>query len=119
MTFDPLTNEFTTGPNDTTLVLVFGSQNFTIGTYTVPGFPESFCILDGPDNSNLAFKQYDPGQLQINITRITSDSIFGSYSGALREIIDFSLDSLGNLVPIYSNQIDSVSTQFGVKRDPC
>lgn len=117
--FDPATNTYSTAPNDTSLVLVFYSQNMGVGTYTIPSFEDAFCVLDGPDNSNIAFRQYDPSQLVVNITRVTTDSIFGNYSGALPEVIDFTIGPLGNVIPVYSGVIDSVSTVFGVRRNPC
>lgn len=114
--FDPADNSYSTAPGDTSLVLVFAAQNFGIGSYTISNFEDAFCILDIP---GALFRQYDPTGLAIDITRITIDSIFGSYTGALPEVIDFSFDPLGNLVPVYSGVIDSVSTVFGVKRNPC
>jgi hypothetical protein len=114
--FDPATRTYSTAPNDTSLVLVFNSQNFGIGSYTIARFEDALCLLDAP---GALFKQYDPTQLAINITRLTTDSIFGDYSGALREISGFTVDPQGNLVPTYTGVIDSVSTVFGVKRNPC
>jgi hypothetical protein len=114
--FDPATNSYSTAPNDTSLVLVFFSQNFGIGSYSIARFEDAVCILDAP---GALFKQYDPTQLAINITRLTTDSIFGDYSGALREISGFTVDPQGNLVPTYTGVVDSVSTVFGVKRNPC
>lgn len=115
--FDPSNNSYSTAPGDTSLGLIFfTSQNFGIGSYSVTNFRDAFCILDIP---GALFRQYDPTGLVINITRITTDSIFGSYSGALPEVINITVDPLGNVVPIYSGVIDSVSTIFGVKRNPC
>jgi hypothetical protein len=114
--FDPATNAYSTAANDTSLVLVFTSQNFGIGTYTIARFEDALCLLDAP---GALFKQYDPTQLTVNITGITTDSIFGNYSGALPEVIGMNVDPLGNLVPVYSGVVDSVATSFGVKRNPC
>lgn len=114
--FDPATNTYSTAPNDTSLVLVFFSSNFGIGAYTIANFEDGICLLDAP---GALFRQYDPTTLAINITRLTTDSIFGDYSGALREISGFTVDPQGNLVPTYTGVIDSVSTVFGVKRNPC
>ena len=114
--FDPATNAYSTAPGDTTLLLVFNTPTAAIGTYTVSTFENAFCLLDAPGS---VFRLYDPTQLTINVSRVTPDSIFGSYTGPLLEFTSFNIDSLGNLIPIYSGVVDSVSTVFGVKRNPC
>jgi hypothetical protein len=114
--FDPLNNDYSTAPGDTSLFLVFNSQAASIGSYSIANFEDAFCLLDAPGN---IFRLYDPTQLAINITRITPDSIFGDYSGALLEYISLNIDSLGNVTPVYTGVVDSVSTIFGLKRNPC
>lgn len=114
--YDPLTGEWSTGINDTTFLLMFDSPNFGVGPYVIAGPFEVFCWLDVPQMQTI--RQYDASQLQVFISRITVDSIFGSYAGPLREM-ELGLDSLGQLVPIYSGVIDSVSAVFGVIRNPC
>jgi len=114
--FDPATNAYSTAPGDTSLFLVFNTTSAAIGSYNISNFQDAFCLLDAPGN---VFRLYDPTQLAINITRVTPDSIFGNYSGPLLEYTSFSFDSLGNIIPVYSGLVDSVSTVFGLKRNPC
>lgn len=116
VTWDPITRSLSAGANDTMLALVWESPTAAIGTYTFTNWYDAFCIIDIP---GVLFRQYDPSGLTVNIVRITTDSIFGDYSGALREFSGFTLDPSGNLVPTYTGVVDSVSTVFGVKRNPC
>lgn len=113
--YDPITRSLSTALNDTTFALIFQSLSSGIGTYTIASPFDAVCFLDAPGQ---IFRQYDASQLQINISRITADSIFGSYAGALPEM-QIGVDSLGNLIPIYSGVIDSVNAAFGVRRNPC
>ncbi|MBA4302597.1 MAG: hypothetical protein C0424_00060 [Sphingobacteriaceae bacterium] len=114
--WDPITRSLSAGANDTMLALIWNSPAAAIGTYTFASWVDAFCIIDIP---GVLFRQYDPSGLTVNIVRITTDSIFGDYSGALREFSGFTLDPSGNLVPTYTGVVDSVSTVFGVKRNPC
>lgn len=114
--WDPITRSLSGGANDTMLALIWNSPTPAIGAYTFANWDDAFCIIDIP---GVLFRQYDPSGLTVNIVRITTDSIFGDYSGALREFSGFTLDPSGNLVPTYTGVVDSVSTVFGVKRNPC
>ncbi len=116
ISWNPSTRTLAAGPNDTMLALIWETPTASVGTYTIANQEDAFCFLDVPGNM---FRQYDATGLTINIVRITTDSIFGDYSGALRVISGFQLDPSGNLVPVFSGAIDSVSTSFGVKRNPC
>lgn len=114
--WDPITRSLSAGANDTMLALIWNSPTAAIGTYTFASWIDAFCIIDIP---GVLFRQYDPSGLTVNIVRITTDSIFGDYSGALREFSGFTVDPSGNLVPTYTGVVDSVGTVFGVKRNPC
>ena len=116
VTWDPATRALSAGANDTMLALVWGSPAAAIGTYNFANWDEAFCFIDIP---GVMFRQYDATGLTVNIVRMTTDSIFGNYSGALREFSGFTVDPSGNLVPTYTGVVDSVSTVFGVKRNPC
>ena len=116
--YDPTTGHIqTSNPNDTMLVVIWESQNSGTGTY-VPSslnsmFP-GYCVMQTPTS----FVEYDASQLQINITKLTTDSIYGNYNGALNEII-WQMDSAGNHVPVPTGQVDTVNATFGVLRAPC
>ena len=116
VTWDATTRSLSAGPNDTMLALIWGSPTAAIGAYTFANWDDAFCFIDIP---GVMFRQYDATGLTVNIIRITTDSIFGDYSGALREFSGFTIDPSGNLVPTYTGVVDSVSTVFGVKRNPC
>lgn len=116
VTWNPATRSLAAGANDTMLALIWNSPSGTIGSYTFASWEDAFCIIDIP---GVLFRQYDPSGLTVNIVRVTTDSIFGDYSGALREFSGFTLDPSGNLVPTYTGVVDSVSTVFGVKRNSC
>ncbi len=116
VTWDAVTRSLSAGSNDTMFALVWQSPAAAIGTYTFANWDDAFCLIDIP---GVMFRQYDPTGLTVNIVQITTDSIFGNYSGALREFIGLQLDPSGNLVPTYSGVVDSVSTVFGVRRNPC
>lgn len=116
VTWDATTRSLSAGANDTMLALVWESPVAAIGTYTFANWDDAFCFIDIP---GVMFRQYDPTGLTVNIVQITTDSIFGNYSGALREFMGFTVDPSGNLVPTYTGVVDSVSTVFGVKRNPC
>ena len=114
--WDPITRSLSAGANDTMLALIWNSPTAAIGSYTFASWDDAFCIIDIP---GVLFRQYDPSGLTVNIVRITTDSIFGNYSGTLREFSGFTVDPSGNLVPTYTGVVDSVGTVFGVKRNPC
>lgn len=114
--WDPITRSLSAGANDTMLALIWNSPTAAIGSYTFASWDDAFCIIDIP---GVLFRQYDPSGLTVNIVRITTDSIFGNYSGTLREFSGFTVDPFGNLVPAYTGVVDSVGTVFGVKRNPC
>jgi hypothetical protein len=116
VTWDPATRTLTAGANDTMLGLVWESSSSALGTFTFSSWQDAVCFIDIP---GVLFRQYDPAGLTVNIVRITPDSIFGDYSGGLREFSGFQLDSSGNVVPTYTGVVDSVSTVFGVKRNSC
>lgn len=116
VTWDPATRSLSAGANDTMFALVWPSPTAAVGSYTFTNWDDAVCLIDIP---GIMFRQYDATGLTVNITRITTDSIFGNYSGALREFNNFQLDPAGNLVPVYTGVVDSVSTVFGVKRNPC
>ncbi len=116
VTWDPATRVLAAGANDTMFGLVWESTASILSTYTFSSWNAAICFIDIP---GVLFRQYDPSGLTVNIVRITTDSIFGDYSGALREFSGFTLDPFGNLVPTYTGVVDSVSTVFGVKRNPC
>ena len=85
--YNPLASNFqTTDPNDTMLVVIWNSTNSGTGTYVPLGLnsmnPE-FSVLQTPNSS----VTYDASQLQIQITKVTPDSIYGSYNGSLTEIV--------------------------------
>jgi hypothetical protein len=114
--WDPITRSLSAGTNDTMLALIWESPTAAIGTYTFANWDDAFCLIDIP---GVLFRQYDASGITVNIVRITTDSIFGDYAGALREFSGFTLDPFGNLVPTYTGIVDSVSTVFGVKRNSC
>jgi hypothetical protein len=116
VSWDPNTRTLAAGPNDTMLALIWKTPTASIGSYTIASQEDAFCFIDIPGTM---FRQYDATGITINIVRLTTDSIFGDYSGTLRVISGFQLDPSGNLVPIFSGAVDTVSTTFGVKRNPC
>ena len=114
--WNPATRSLRAGANDTMFALVWPSPTAAIGSYTFANWDDAVCLIDIP---GVMFRQYDATGLTVNITRVTTDSIFGNYGGALREFNNLQLDPAGNLVPVYTGVVDSVSTVFGVKRNPC
>jgi len=111
--YDPLVSNFqTTDPNDTMLVVIWNSTNSGTGTYVPLGLnsmnPE-FSVLQTPNSS----VTYDASQLQIQITKVTPDSIYGSYNGSLNKVI------FQNGIPFPTGQIDMVNATFAVMRIPC
>ena len=111
--YDPLANNFqTTDPNDTMLVVIWNSTNSGTGTYVPLGLnsmnPE-FSVLQTPNSS----VTYDASQLQIQITKVTPDSIYGSYNGSLNKVI------FQNGIPFPTGQVDMVNATFAVMRTPC
>lgn len=116
--YDPLTGTvYTASPNDTMMVLLWVSQTSGVGSFTTGGMNSMMpgsCFMQTPTS----FTEYDPTQLQINITKLTADSIYGNYSGALNEII-WVVDSTGNHIPMPTGQIDTVAATFSVLRTPC
>ncbi len=115
--YDPATQEFLPDMNDTTFAVAWLANYSTVGTYTIPNpLSEAECFMIAPT----FIRFYDPSQIQIDVTGITTDSIFGTYHGALPELIDLQIDTVtGNLVPTYSGVVDSVATTFRVQRNPC
>lgn len=116
--YDPIAGHIqTANPNDTMLVVIWESQNSGTGTFVPSGlnsmFP-GFCIMQTPTS----LVEYDASQLQINITKLTTDSIYGNYNGALQRVI-WQVDASGNHVPVPTGQVDSVNATFGVLRGPC
>ena len=111
--YDPLVSNFqTTDPNDTMLVVIWNSTNSGTGTYVPLGLnsmnPE-FSVLQTPNSS----VTYDASQLQIQITKVTPDSIYGSYNGSLNKVI------FQNGIPFPTGQVDMVNATFAVMRTPC
>lgn len=111
--YDPLVSNFqTTDPNDTMLVVIWSSTNSGTGTYVPLGLnsmnPE-FSVLQTPNSS----VTYDASQLQIQITKVTPDSIYGSYNGSLNKVI------FQNGIPFPTGQVDMVNATFAVMRMPC
>lgn len=111
--YDPLVSNFqTTDPNDTMLVVIWNSTNSGTGTYVPLGLnsmnPE-FSVLQTPNSS----VTYDASQLQIQITKVTPDSIYGSYNGSLNKVI------FQNGIPFPTGQVDMVNATFAVMRMPC
>ena len=111
--YDPLVSNFqTTDPNDTMLVVIWNSTNSGTGTYVPLGLnsmnPE-FSVLQTPNSS----VTYDASQLQIQITKVTPDSIYGSYNGSLNKVI------FQNGIPLPTGQVDTVNATFAVMRMPC
>ncbi|MDB2473639.1 hypothetical protein N9W70_04225 [Schleiferiaceae bacterium] len=111
--YDPLVSNFqTTDPNDTMLVVIWNSTNSGTGTYVPLGLnsmnPE-FSVLQTPNSS----VTYDASQLQIQITKVTTDSIYGSYNGSLNKVI------FQNGIPFPTGQVDMVNATFAVMRMPC
>ena len=111
--YDPLVSNFqTTDPNDTMLVVIWNSTNSGTGTYVPLGLnsmnPE-FSVLQTPNSS----VKYDASQLQIQITKVTPDSIYGSYNGSLNKVI------FQNGIPFPTGQVDTVNATFAVMRMPC
>ena len=111
--YDPLVSNFqTTDPNDTMLVVIWNSTNSGTGTYVPLGLnsmnPE-FSVLQTPNSS----VKYDASQLQIQITKVTPDSIYGSYNGSLNKVI------FQNGIPFPTGQVDMVNATFAVMRTPC
>lgn len=116
--YDPTTGNIQTlNPNDTMLVVMWLASNNGIGTYVPAGlnspFP-GFCAMQTASG----FVEYDPSQLQINITKLTIDSIYGNYGGPLSRII-WQPDSTGTFVPVPTGQVDSVNATFEILRSPC
>lgn len=114
--YDPMANAMGSGMQDSTLLLMWYSSSSGPGTYTMTnsiGFPAR-CSFITPTS----YTDYDASGVTVNITKLTNDSIVGNYGGQLLEII-LQLDSLGNLVPIYTGQIDTVQASFSVFRAPC
>jgi len=111
--YNPLASNFqTTDPNDTMLVVIWNSTNSGTGTYVPLGLnsmnPE-FSVLQTPNSS----VTYDASQLQIQITKVTPDSIYGSYNGSLNKVI------FQNGIPLPTGQVDTVNATFAVMRMPC
>lgn len=111
--YDPLVSNFqTTDPNDTMLVVIWNSTNSGTGTYVPLGLnsmnPE-FSVLQTLNSS----VTYDASQLQIQITKVTPDSIYGSYNGSLNKVI------FQNGIPFPTGQVDMVNATFAVMRMPC
>ena len=114
--FDPATRSLTVGANDTMFALFWDASTTAVGTYTFTQPLEAFCFIQSPGRFA---RQYDPRQITVNIVNITPDSIFGNYSGALREFDGIITDSLGNVSFSYTGLVDSVNAVFGVKRYSC
>tara|TARA_B100001059_G_scaffold36954_1_gene29932 strand:+ start:4030 stop:4605 length:576 start_codon:yes stop_codon:yes gene_type:complete len=111
--YDSLVSNFqTTDPNDTMLAVIWNSTNSGTGTYAPLGLnsmnPE-FSILQTPNS----FVTYDASQLQIQITKVTPDSIYGSYNGSLNKVI------FQNGIPYPTGQVDTLNATFAVMRMPC
>ena len=84
--YDPTTGHIqTSNPNDTMLVVIWESQNSGTGTYVPSGlnsmFP-GFCVMQTPTS----FVEYDASQLQINITKLTTDQVQGQAEAAAQQV---------------------------------
>ncbi len=115
--YDPVTQDFDLDINDTTFALAWIANVSSPGIYSVPNpLTEADCFMVTP--SFIRF--YDPSQITVNIASVTTDSIFGTYSGSLPELIDVQFDpTTGAPIPFYSGVVDSVATTFKVQRNPC
>lgn len=114
--FDPTTRTLTAGANDTMFALIWNSASAGVGTYTFSQPFDAVCFIDAPGQF---FRQYDARQLTVTVVNVTPDSIFGSYSGALREFQGFTVDPQGNIIFNYTGLVDSVNAVFGVQRASC
>ena len=118
LVYDAVTQEFLPDmDNDTTFALAWVSGLSSTGTFSIPNpLTDAACFMITPT----FLRQYDPSQIQVNVTSVTTDSIFGSYWGALPELLDIQFDpTTGAPIPVYTGVVDSVATTFKVQRNPC
>lgn len=116
--YDPMMQAiYSTSATDTVLGLMFQSVTSGVGVYTpvaTPFGPSALCFMETPSS----FTEYDASLLTVNITKVTTDSIYGMYFGPLQEMT-WVIDSTGNFVPNYTGTVDTVTASFGVLRAPC
>lgn len=114
ITFDPAAQAWGSGPNDTVFALIWQSVNGGVGSYTIPGPTNAQCFMQTPTS----FRWYDASLLNVSVTKMTTDSIYGFYSGPLLEVT-MQIDPMGNLSYLPTGLVDTVSATFGVYKPSC
>jgi hypothetical protein len=109
--YNPANDSLITGQNDTVFYLAWLSTIDTVGTYSLSN-PAVFAIDCRFETSNYS-QEYDASQLMVDISKVTTDSIYGTYSGPIEEVI------LQNMNYINTGVFDTVNASFVVYRVPC
>lgn len=109
--YNPANDSLIAGQNDTVFYLAWLSTIDTVGTYSLSN-PAIFAIDCRLETTNY-LQEYDGSQLMVDINKVTTDSIYGTYSGPIEEVI------WQNANFINTGVFDTVNAAFVVYRVPC
>jgi len=109
--YNPANDSLIAGKNDTVFYLAWVATIDTAGTYSL-SHPSIIAIDCRYETTNF-LQEYDGSQLMVNISKVTTDSIFGTYSGPIEEVI------WQNLNYINTGVFDTVNAAFAISRIPC
>lgn len=109
--YDFMNDSVIAGVQDTVFYLGWLSTIDTVGTYSLSD--TAVLAVDCWMESQTFVKDYDASQVLVSISQLTNDSIYGSYSGPIEEVI------WQNSNPVNTGIFDTVNAAFVVYRVPC